>query len=120
MKARCSDCVCSYGCCTIIRLRYVTEKARGLGIGKGKRWNRTIRIVLQRANTMFESVFDRTTALILYCAKEAKTRGCARFQWSVLDWNEPARKFYAKLGAKELTGKLHSRARDFDLNPSMS
>jgi len=26
-------------------------------------------------------------------------RGCARFEWSVLDWNEPAIAFYRKLGA---------------------
>jgi len=29
----------------------------------------------------------------------ALQRGCARFEWSVLDWNEPALAFYRKLGA---------------------
>jgi RimJ/RimL family protein N-acetyltransferase len=29
----------------------------------------------------------------------ALERGCARFEWSVLDWNEPALAFYRKLGA---------------------
>jgi RimJ/RimL family protein N-acetyltransferase len=25
---------------------------------------------------------------------------CGRFEWSVLDWNEPARRFYESLGAE--------------------
>lgn len=29
----------------------------------------------------------------------AEQRGCGRMEWSVLDWNEPAVKFYEKLGA---------------------
>lgn len=33
-------------------------------------------------------------------ARIAIERGCGRFEWSVLDWNEPARKFYESLGAK--------------------
>jgi GNAT superfamily N-acetyltransferase len=31
--------------------------------------------------------------------KIASARGCGRFEWSVLDWNEPAIAFYEKLGA---------------------
>jgi GNAT superfamily N-acetyltransferase len=30
----------------------------------------------------------------------AKANRCGRFEWSVLDWNEPAIKFYESLGAK--------------------
>lgn len=30
----------------------------------------------------------------------AKANDCGRFEWSVLDWNEPAIKFYESLGAK--------------------
>jgi RimJ/RimL family protein N-acetyltransferase len=26
-------------------------------------------------------------------------RGCGRFEWSVLDWNENAIRFYEKMGA---------------------
>jgi GNAT superfamily N-acetyltransferase len=37
-------------------------------------------------------------------ARIALERGCARMQWSVLDWNEPARGFYRSLGAAPLTG----------------
>ena len=31
-------------------------------------------------------------------------RGCGRFEWSVLDWNEPAIRFYVALGAKPMDG----------------
>jgi len=42
-------------------------------------------------------------ALLLHLAKIANTRGCGRMEWSVLDWNEPAIKFYESLGAKRMT-----------------
>lgn len=32
-------------------------------------------------------------------AKIAVERNCDRFEWSVLDWNEPSIKFYKKMGA---------------------
>jgi GNAT superfamily N-acetyltransferase len=32
----------------------------------------------------------------------ALERGCARFEWSALDWNTPALDFYAGLGAERL------------------
>ena len=35
-------------------------------------------------------------------AEEAAKRKCARFQWQVLDWNEPAIRFYESLGANIL------------------
>ena len=35
-------------------------------------------------------------------AEEAVKTGCGRFQWQVLDWNEPAIRFYETLGAKVL------------------
>jgi GNAT superfamily N-acetyltransferase len=38
-------------------------------------------------------------ALLLHLATIAKKRGCGRFEWSVLDWNEPAIQFYESLGA---------------------
>ena len=38
-------------------------------------------------------------AMLSYLAKLAKERGCGRFEWWVLDWNEPAIGFYKKLGA---------------------
>ena len=38
-------------------------------------------------------------ALLVHLAKIAVERDCGRFEWSVLDWNEPAIGFYKKLGA---------------------
>lgn len=35
-------------------------------------------------------------------AKIAKRRGCGRLEWSVLDWNKHAIRFYERLGAKGL------------------
>ena len=29
----------------------------------------------------------------------ARERRCGRFEWAVLDWNEPAIRFYRRLGA---------------------
>jgi len=55
---------------------YVQPAARGAGIGR---------------------------ALLEYLARLAVDRGWGRFEWSVLDWNEPAIGFYRKLGAEPLT-----------------
>src|SRR5258708_4536643 len=41
-------------------------------------------------------------ALLRHLATLAVERGCGRFEWSVLDWNEPAIGFYKKLGAKPM------------------
>jgi GNAT superfamily N-acetyltransferase len=38
--------------------------------------------------------------MLAHLAKLAKQRGCARFEWAVLDWNAPAIRFYESLGAK--------------------
>ena len=52
---------------------YVTPKYRDLGIGK---------------------------VMLKTLAQVAIDHDCGRFEWSVLDWNEPSIKFYEKLGAK--------------------
>jgi len=65
---------------------YVSPEHRGLGAGK---------------------------ALLRHLAKIAVSKDCGRFEWSVLDWNEPAIKFYQSIGAEpqnewvpyRLTGK---------------
>lgn len=41
-------------------------------------------------------------ALLAQLAALACERGCARFEWAVLDWNEPALRFYEALGARVL------------------
>jgi GNAT superfamily N-acetyltransferase len=41
-------------------------------------------------------------ALLVELAKIARDRGCGRMEWAVLDWNEPAIKFYHTLGARPM------------------
>jgi GNAT superfamily N-acetyltransferase len=41
-------------------------------------------------------------ALLVDLAKIARERVCGRMEWAVLNWNEPAIKFYRALGAKPL------------------
>lgn len=54
---------------------FVVPEARGSGLGK---------------------------ALLAHLARVAIDRGCARFEWSVLDWNEPAIAFYRSIGARPM------------------
>lgn len=65
---------------------YVSPESRGAGAGK---------------------------AILKHLAQLAVSRNCGRFEWSVLDWNEPAIGFYKSIGAQpqdewvayRLTGK---------------
>ena len=41
-------------------------------------------------------------ALLKRVAEIAAERGCARMEWSVLNWNEPALEFYHRLGARPM------------------
>lgn len=54
---------------------YVRPAARGAGLGK---------------------------ALLLHLADVAEQRGCARLEWSVLNWNAPSIGFYRSLGARPM------------------
>ncbi|WP_298196626.1 GNAT family N-acetyltransferase [Novosphingobium sp.] len=54
---------------------FVRPEARGAGLGK---------------------------ALLAELARLAVERGCARFEWSVLDWNTPSIGFYRALGARAM------------------
>ena len=56
---------------------YVTPAARGQGVGK---------------------------ALLKCLAGIAVERGCTRFEWAVLDWNEKAIAFYRSMGAEPMDG----------------
>ena len=42
--------------------------------------------------------------LMSYLAKLAIARKCARFEWSVLDWNAPSIAFYRSIGAQPMDG----------------
>ena len=54
---------------------YVTPEARGTGAGK---------------------------ALLKRLAAIAVEKGCGRFEWSVLDWNEPSIRVYESIGAEPM------------------
>ena len=41
-------------------------------------------------------------ALLRALARIASQRDCGRMEWAVLDWNEPALRFYKTLGARQL------------------
>lgn len=63
-------------------------------------------------------------ALLAELARIAVQRGCGRLEWSALDWNQPALRFYAGLGADKLDDwiihRLHGdalRRVAGDLNP---
>ena len=65
-----------------------------------------------RPGIYLEDLFVRSTArgsglgkaLLKRLAALAVERDCARLEWSVLDWNEPAITFYKSLGAKSMDG----------------
>ena len=65
---------------------------------------------LGRAGLYLEDLFVKSEkrgkgygrALLVELAKIARDRGCGRMEWAVLDWNEPAIKFYRTLGAKPM------------------
>lgn len=40
--------------------------------------------------------------LLIELGKIAEANNCARFEWSVLDWNKPAIDFYKSIGAKPM------------------
>ena len=65
---------------------------------------------LGRPGLYLEDLFVRPEArgkgigreLLEYLANLTMTRGWARLEWRVLDWNEPSIAFYKKLGAEPL------------------
>jgi GNAT superfamily N-acetyltransferase len=55
-------------------------------------------------------------ALFTRVATLARERDCARLEWSVLDWNEPALSFYRSLGAEVLESWRICRLADAPLS----
>ena len=58
--------------------------------------------------------------LIEAVAKIAAERGCARFEWLALDWNERALEFYRGLGARTLDEWVLLRINPAELRASSS
>lgn len=54
--------------------------------------------------------------MLAYLAHLAKSRGCGRLEWWVLDWNEPAISFYKKIGAKAMDEWTVFRVTDQNLD----
>lgn len=54
-------------------------------------------------------------SLLVHVAGVAVREGCGRFQWQVLDWNEPAIAFYRALGARPLEQWITMRVADGDI-----
>ena len=48
-------------------------------------------------------------ALLSELARITVERGCARLEWTALDWNTPALDFYAKLGAHRMSDWVQHR-----------
>ena len=42
-------------------------------------------------------------ALMIHLARLAKERDCGRFEWWVLDWNQPSIEFYRSIGAAAMS-----------------
>jgi GNAT superfamily N-acetyltransferase len=51
-------------------------------------------------------------ALLVQLAERCVREGLTRLEWSVLDWNEPALRFYRSLGALDLRGWIPHRVTD--------
>ena len=54
-------------------------------------------------------------ALLVHLARIAVQKGCGRYQWQVLDWNEPAIRFYESMGGRLLRDWLPVRVKGEDL-----
>ena len=73
-------------------------------------WFFTFSTWLGRPGLFLEDLFVRPQlrgrgigkALMLELARNAVREGCGRFEWNVLDWNQPSIDFYRSLGAREL------------------
>ena len=56
------------------------------------------------------------TLLLHHVARLARERDCGRLEWSVLDWNEPAIRFYETLGARAMDDWTLYRLTDDNLS----
>ncbi len=83
-------------------LAWEGERAIGFAL-----WFHTFSTFLARRGLWLEDIYvvpdargrGHGKALLRHCARLAVERGCGRFEWSVLDWNQPSIDFYQAAGA---------------------
>ena len=88
----------------VIEAALAWESGRAVGFAL---WFHTYSTFLARRGLWLEDLFvipeargrGHGKALLRHCAKLAVERGCGRYEWSVLDWNQPSIEFYEAAGA---------------------
>jgi GNAT superfamily N-acetyltransferase len=91
--------------CAEVLIAYLTEQPAGFAI-----FFQTYSTFLGSPGIYLEDLFVEPKfrehgvgkALLVHLAGLTRERGGARFEWSVLNWNEPAIQFYRRLGAEPL------------------
>jgi GNAT superfamily N-acetyltransferase len=84
-------------------------RVRGEAVGYAV-WFFTYSTFLAKPGLYLEDVFVLPSwrgkgiglALLRHLARIAVERGCGRFEWSVLNWNETAIRFYRSIGARPM------------------
>jgi GNAT superfamily N-acetyltransferase len=88
-----------------VAIAYTGEEPVGFAV-----WFHNYSTFLGRAGLYLEDLFVLQEwrgrgigrQLLAYVARVAVARGCGRMEWSVLDWNEPAIRFYRRMGARAM------------------
>jgi GNAT superfamily N-acetyltransferase len=93
-----------FGAQPVIEAALAWEGARPVGFAL---WFHTYSTFLARRGMWLEDLFvipeargrGHGKALLKHCARLAVERGCGRYEWSVLNWNQPSIEFYKAAGA---------------------
>jgi GNAT superfamily N-acetyltransferase len=91
--------------CAEVVIAYAGSEAVGFAV-----WFQNYSTFLSRAGLYLEDLFVLPhwrghgigRQLLGHLAQIAVARQCGRVEWSVLDWNEPAREFYRRIGARPM------------------
>jgi len=88
-----------------VAIAYAGDEAVGFAV-----WFHSYSTFLGRAGLYLEDLFVLPQwrgrgigrQLLVHVARVAVDRGCGRMEWSVLNWNEPAIRFYRRMGARAM------------------
>ena len=88
-----------------VAIAYAGDEAVGFAV-----WFHNYSTFLGRAGLYLEDLFVLPQwrgrgigrQLLVHVARVAVDRGCGRMEWSVLNWNEPAIRFYRRMGARAM------------------